>query len=40
MAGTMASCSIEIKNKDYKEFKFHEKLLVMECYVIKESYKS
>lgn len=40
MVGTTASYSVEIKNKDYEEFKYHGKLLVMECYVIKESCKS
>lgn len=31
---------VEIKNKYYKEFKRYGKLFVIECYVIKESYKS
>lgn len=40
MAYTTASYSVEIKNKHYKEFKRYGKLPVIECHVIKESYKS
>lgn len=39
MARTTASYSVEIKTKDYKEFKSYGKLPVIEWYVIQEHYK-